>query len=114
MFIFYYFHPQIDSQIEVVKKSLGNLLWSLVRDNLKSWDNIIMCAEFMYNTFVNCTTGMSLFEIVHEYTLCKPSDLILLSPHVSVSSDGESFSKHIKILYEEIHQCIMSNNISYK
>jgi hypothetical protein len=32
------YHPQMDSQTEVVNRSLGALLQSLVGENLKSWD----------------------------------------------------------------------------
>lgn len=33
------YHLQIDSQTEVVNRSLGNLFWCLVGSNLKSWDS---------------------------------------------------------------------------
>ena len=37
----YTHHPHIDRQIEIVNKSLGNLLRCLVGDNPKGWDLIL-------------------------------------------------------------------------
>jgi hypothetical protein len=35
------YHPQMDGQTEVVKKSLGDLLRSLVTEHHSQWDNIL-------------------------------------------------------------------------
>ena len=59
------YHPQTDGQIEVVNKSLGNLLRCLVGDSLGNWDLVISQAEFAYNNLVNRSTRKSPFEIVH-------------------------------------------------
>jgi len=58
------FHPQTDGQIEVVNRTLQNLLRCLVGENLKTWDLILHITEFAYNSSVKRTTGLSPFEIV--------------------------------------------------
>jgi hypothetical protein len=51
------YHPQTDGQIEVVNRSLGDLLRSLVTEHHSSWDNVLPQAEFAYNDSVNRSTG---------------------------------------------------------
>jgi hypothetical protein len=43
------YHPQMDGKIEVVNRSLGDLLRSLVTEYHRSWDSILPQAEFAYN-----------------------------------------------------------------
>jgi hypothetical protein len=43
------YHPQMDGQTEVVNKSLGDLLMSLVTEHHSQWDHILPQAEFAYN-----------------------------------------------------------------
>jgi transposase InsO family protein len=51
------YHPQMDGQTEVVNRSLGDLLRSLVTEHHSQWDNILPQAEFAYNDSVNRSTG---------------------------------------------------------
>jgi hypothetical protein len=60
------YHPQADGQTEVVNRSLGDLLRSLVTEHHSSWDNILPHAEFAYNDSVNRRIGKSPFEIVYN------------------------------------------------
>jgi len=78
------FHPQTDHQIEVVKKSLQNLLRCLVGEHLRNWDLILPTAEFTYNSSCDRSIGMSPFEVVHSYKPKKPIDLIPMTQHPSV------------------------------
>jgi hypothetical protein len=55
------YHPQMDGQTEVVNRSLGDLLRSLVAEHHSSWDNILPHAEFAYNDSVNRRTCRSPF-----------------------------------------------------
>jgi len=61
------FHPQTDGQNEVVNRSLGNLLRTLVGEHTGSWDLKLATAEFAYNTTMNRTTGKSSHEIVYGF-----------------------------------------------
>jgi hypothetical protein len=47
------YHPQTDGQTEVVNRSLGDLLRSLVTEHHSSWDSVLPQAEFTYNDSVN-------------------------------------------------------------
>ncbi|GLJ52905.1 hypothetical protein SUGI_1127050 [Cryptomeria japonica] len=59
------YHPQTDGQIEVVNRTLGNLLICLTKEYGQAWDQIIHQVEFAYNDIVNRLTGKSPFEVVY-------------------------------------------------
>ena len=69
------YHPQTDGQTEVVNRGLGNLLRCLVSDHNRNWDLVLPTTQFAYNSSVNRSIGMSLFEVVHGYKPRKPLDL---------------------------------------
>lgn len=55
------YHPQMDSQIEVINRVLGNLIRCLTKEYGQAWDQVLQQAEFSYNDSKNRTTGMSPF-----------------------------------------------------
>ncbi|GJR18893.1 putative ribonuclease H-like domain-containing protein [Tanacetum coccineum] len=88
-------HPQTDGQTEVVNRSLGNLLRSLIRDNTKQWDLILPQAEFSYNRLVNRTTYKSPFKVVYGRNPITPIDL------VPVPKVGQFNKRRKQVLYRE-------------
>nr|GEX42911.1 reverse transcriptase [Tanacetum cinerariifolium] len=88
---------------EVVNRSLGNLLHSLIRDNAKQWDLILPQAEFAYNRSVNRTTGKSPFEVVYGWN---PITALNLVPIPEIIRHNEQYKEHAdkcrkQVLYRE-------------
>ena len=80
--ILYCFSSQDYGQTEVINRSLGNLLRTLVGEHTGSWDLKLATAEFAYNKTVNRTTGKSPHEIVYGFRPRQHIDLIPMSDHI--------------------------------
>ena len=80
-YFFTAFHPQSNGQTEVVNRSTGNLLRTLVSEHVGSWDMKLSIAEFAYNSSVNRTTDKSSHEIVCGFKPRQPRDLIPMVDH---------------------------------
>nr|GEX61760.1 reverse transcriptase domain-containing protein [Tanacetum cinerariifolium] len=90
-------------QTEVVNQSLENLLRSLIRDNAKQWDLILLQVEFAYNRSVNRTTGSIPFEVVYGRNPITPLDLVPILEVGRFSEEGVDQSEQIKELHRSIN-----------
>ena len=71
--------------------------------------------EFAYNSSINRTTCLSLFEVVTDFKPRQPIDLVHMAHHHSrVSDSASTFASHLHALHEEIREKIMKNNADYK
>ncbi|WOG81676.1 hypothetical protein DCAR_0100827 [Daucus carota subsp. sativus] len=107
-------HPQTDGQTEVVNRSLGNLLRSLVGNNPRQWDLTLAQAEFAYNRSTSQTTGKSPFEVVYGQNPSSPLDLAPLPATNNFSGDAVDRADHIKKLHEQVRLKIVKQNEKYK
>jgi hypothetical protein len=86
------YHPQTNGQTEVVNKSLGNLLRSLVTEHHNQWDQILPQVEFSYNDSPNRSTGKSPFQILYGMQPRGVSELRDLEQSETRSTGAEDFS----------------------
>ena len=99
------YHPQTDGQTEVVNRSLGNLLRSLVGEHVKSWDQKLSQAEFAHNHAVNRSSGFSPFQVVYSVTPRSPLDLLLVPDKTRIHGKAADFVHSL----QEVHQMVHTN-----
>jgi len=108
------FHPQTDGQTEVVNHSLGNLLRCLIAHHHATWDLLLPHVEFAYNSSVNRSTGLSLFEIVIGRRPQVPLDLTPLPLHSLASQGADEFAQHIQSLHAKVCHWLILSAEKYK
>lgn len=59
------YHPSSNGQMEVVNRSLHNILRFLVGDAINSWDSKLLQAEFAHNQATNRSTGFCPFQVIY-------------------------------------------------
>ncbi|GJX75097.1 RNA-directed DNA polymerase [Tanacetum coccineum] len=99
---------------EVVNRSLGNLLCSLIKDNVKQWDLILPQAKFAYNRSVNRTTGKSPFEVVYGWKQISLLDLVPILEVGRFSKEGADQFEQIKELHRSVREQIIRHDEQYK
>jgi hypothetical protein len=98
------YHPQMDGKIEVVNRSLGDLLRSLVTENHNSWDNVLPQEKFAYNNSVNRRTGKIPFEIVYGRQTRRVSELRDSEQIMTKSASAEEFAEVMEELHNRVKQ----------
>jgi hypothetical protein len=108
------YHPQIDGQTEVVNRSLGDLLRSLVTEHHSSWDQILPQEEFSYNDSVNWSIGKSPFQILYGTQPRGVSELRESEPAETSSARVEDFAEAMQELHTQVKKRLMKANQEYK
>ncbi|KAH9653391.1 Endonuclease [Citrus sinensis] len=108
------YHPQTDGQTEVVNRSLGNHLRSLVGDNLKMWDQKLYQFEFTYNRAVKRSTGLSPFQVNYRYNPRAPIDLAPVLNLVRKSGKAEDFIEQLQKIHETTQESLKQTTEGYK
>jgi hypothetical protein len=105
------YHPQTDGQTEVVNRSLGDLLRSLVTEHHSLWNQILAQAKFEYNDSVNIITGKSPFRIVYVMNPRGVSELRDLKQSEFRSAGAEDFAVEMQELHNQIKKLLKKTSM---
>ncbi|KAK1651401.1 hypothetical protein QYE76_069206 [Lolium multiflorum] len=97
------------SSLKVVNRSLSTLLRTLVKKNLKSWEDCLPHAEFAYNRAKHSTTLRSPFMIVYGFEPPTALDILPLPLHQRINMDFDERTTAMKKLHEETRATIQDH-----
>ena len=98
----------------VVNMSLGAMLRSLVKKNIREWERLIPHAEFAYNRSTSQTIGCSLFEAVYGMNPIGPLDLASIHITEHFREEADERAKFIKKIHEQVRDNILKQTEKYK
>jgi len=104
------YHPQTNGKIEVVNRTLTQLLRVVVQKNLKNWEECFPFVEFPYNKSVRSSTSYFPFEVVYGFNPLTLVDLIHFPVDERASLDGKKKVEMVKRLHENVRQFQKKND----
>ncbi|KAK1643948.1 hypothetical protein QYE76_061753 [Lolium multiflorum] len=99
-------HPQTDGQTEVVNRTLSQLLRSMIKKNLKEWEDCLPHVEFAYNMAVHSTTELCPFEVVYGFKPITPLDLLPLPIHERVNMEASKRADFVRKIHVKTKELI--------
>jgi len=106
-------HPQTDGQTEVVNRSLSMLLWTMIKNNLREWEECLPHVEFAYNQVVHSTTQMCPFEVVFGFKPITPFDLLPLPLQERANMEASKRAEYVKQIHLKTKQEIEKKSEYY-
>ncbi|KAL4388859.1 hypothetical protein GQ457_09G017710 [Hibiscus cannabinus] len=107
-------HPQTDGQTEVVNRVLSTLLRSIIKKNIKTWEDCLPHVEFAYNHDVHSATKMSPFEVVYGFNPITPLDLLPLPQEQVISKDDKARADYVKQLHQHVKENLERRTQQYE
>ena len=109
-------HPQTDGQTEVVNRTLSALLRSMIKKNMREWEECLPHVEFAYNRAVHSTTQLCPFEVVYGFKPITPLDLLPLPLHQRANMEASKRADYVRKIHEKTKEAIekMGKNVAEK
>ncbi|KAK1602689.1 hypothetical protein QYE76_007866 [Lolium multiflorum] len=92
--------------LQVVNRTLSQLLRSMIKKNLKEWEECLPHVEFAYNRAVHSTTELCPFEVVYGFKLITPLELLPLPIHERVNMEASKRADFVKKIHVKTKELI--------
>ncbi|KAK1653101.1 hypothetical protein QYE76_070906 [Lolium multiflorum] len=92
--------------LRVVNRTLSQLLRSMIKKNLKEWEECLSLVEFAYNRAVHSTTELCPFEVVYGFKPITPLDLLPLPIHERVNMEASKRADFVKKIHVKTKELI--------
>ncbi|KAL4375921.1 hypothetical protein GQ457_02G026580 [Hibiscus cannabinus] len=99
---------------EVVNRVLSTLLRSIIKKNIKTWEDCLPLVEFAYNHDVHSATKMSPFEVVYGFNPITPLDLLPLPREQVMNRDGQSKAEFVRKLHQQVKENLERRTQQYE
>jgi hypothetical protein len=107
-------HPQTDGQTEVVNRTLSTMLRTILKKNIKMWEECLPHVEFADNRSLHSTIKMCPFDIVYGLLPRAPFDLMPLSSSEKLNFDAKQCVELMLKMHETTKENIERLNDKYK
>ena len=90
----------------MVNRTLSMLLRTMVKKNLKIWEECLPHVKFAYNRAVHSTTNLCSFEIVYGFKPIALIDLLPLPLHERTNMEASKRAAYVKKIHEKTKEAI--------
>jgi hypothetical protein len=90
----------------VVNRTLSMLLRTMVKKNLKDWEECLTHVEFAYSRAIHSTTNLFPFEIVYGFKPISAIDLLPLPLQERTNMEASKCAAYIKKIHEKTKEAI--------
>ncbi|CAL1381791.1 unnamed protein product [Linum trigynum] len=77
------------------------MLRAVIKNNIKTWQDVLPHVEFAYNRVVHSTTKHSPFKLMYGFNPLNPLDFTSLPLKEQVNMDGAKKAQFVKTLHEK-------------
>jgi hypothetical protein len=107
-------HHQTDGQPEVVNHTLSTMLRTILKSNLKLWEECLPHIKFAYNRSMHSTMKVNPFQVVYGFNPCAPIDLLPSPPSEITYFDASQQYEFILKTHETTKLNIEKMNKKYR